>query len=89
MKHMGVVALRPCLPFACHRCGCRPESVSAEHPLGEPELGRKRWFSALQVGMELECVDCLVLAAAEARVAEVGVAEFVWHRGTLGRAPLP
>eukprot|EP01046_Picozoa_sp_COSAG06_P010825 COSAG06_NODE_601_length_13893_cov_8.766928_1_plen_926_part_00 len=70
MKHMTVVALQPCLPYSCHRCGAKPEVVSGSYPEGQPEVGRKRWWSALQnppeLLMKLECSDCLVLAAAEA-----------------------
>ena len=70
MKHMTVVALQPCLPYSCHRCGAKPEVVSGSYPEGQPEVGRKRWWSALQnppeLFMKLECSDCLVLAAAEA-----------------------
>ena len=34
MKHMTCLALKPCLPFVCHRCGCCPETVNAEFPNG-------------------------------------------------------
>lgn len=89
MKHMTVVALQSCLPYSCHHCHALPEVVDEEHPQGrpEPERGRKRWFSALQepknLTMQLECWDCLVVAAGEQKDVRTGheeVGEFVWRR---------
>ena len=86
MKSMAVAALQPCLPFACHRCGARPEAVTLEHPQGRAEPGRQKWWQALRGqtdsrATKLECMECLILAAAEAGLTpDDDLGMFQWQR---------
>ena len=87
MKSMAVVALQPCLPFACHRCGSRPETVTPSHPQGKAQPGRQKWWQAVRSSRadprapELECMECLILAAVEARLTpDDDLGMFQWQR---------
>ena len=81
LKSMTVVALQPCLPFVCHRCGARPEDVSPAHPDGKPGPGRRKWWQALRNSSELECIECLILAAVEAGLdTNDDIGMFQWQR---------
>ena len=82
LKGMTVVALQPCLPFSCHRCGARPEDVTAEHPQGKPQPGRQKWWQALKGSADLECIGCLILAAIDAGLDHTkdDLGMFQWQR---------